>query len=665
MQAFRIIILLLGLSSLTMAQSPFGRGGSSRGGIPTGEQGSPGQQGDYKEENPDTATIYYLYANNPSHRIHLLDTTLSNYFEQYDPARARLLDYGHLGTIGTAAQQLIYQPRFQQGVEVGLNQFDLYRENARLKFFQIHNAFTDVSYSQGGDQSDGYLKLQFARNFAQGLRISLHHERIFHLVDETTIKDNGSYLPLRNRYNIFGIGLWYHAPNGKYDGFFSYNSDAVEHADNGGITPEAETLLQTGNNGVAYTIETFLKSASTRYDHEEIAYHHYFTLARSSSDAKSAKKDSTANQTSSSRAFNFGHQISWKNSTYKYADDSSPLAEAFYENFPVDDRGMRHYIGIRTLENYFSLNTNRTTSGSGSGDLLELGLKHAIHWVNQEPLDSVLNNLFLTAKINFSLKDRLRLNTYGHYGILANGGDYYLNGILFFDLVKAGKLELEATSQRYTPSLIQKRIFFSKDEFWNNDFKKPLENSIGATYTTPKFPIAVTGRIHLLDNYIYSDTSAYFKQSNNPITIFQLIGKANFKFWKFHLDNVVALQQTTSDEIRLPQIYSTHSFYFESLLFKNAMRLKLGMDARINTSYFAKAYQPLTGQFYLQDEEKTPFYPAVDAYLSFKVTRYSFKFFFRVDNIGGFLLDDFYYQTYRYPFPDNSIRLGFNWRFLN
>jgi len=648
MKSFQVIIYLLLFSTLCLAQRP-----TSGGRIPSGGgRNNPVPQGDFKEENADTATVYYLYADNPDERIRFVDTLLNNYFEQYDPARQGDLDYGHLGTLGSAARPLIYTPNFHQGIEVGFNQFDLYRKNAKFKFYEVNNAYTDISYSQGAEQNDGYFKLSFARNFKGGVSLSLHHQRIAHLASEMSIQQNGSYLPLRARYSIFGVGLWIRPKESKYEGFFSYSTDVMQHADNGGITSADETQLLLGSP-IDFTLNTHLSEASTRHAFNEVAYQQYYRLA--------AQKDSTG---TTKRALNFSHKIGLKNSIYKYSDDAGAISTVVYENFPIDDRGMRHYIEMRSLDNHFSLGTNRNTT-KGGGDLLEVGLRHSLHWLNQEPVDSVLNNLYLTAKINFSLRDRLQLRTYGHYGILANGGDYRLNGTLLVDLAKAGKLEVEAVSQRYAPSLIQKQIFINQSEVWKNDFKKPLENSISGTYSLPKFPASVTARINVLDNYIYSDTLGYFKQSDSPISIFQIIGKANFSFWKFQLNNVLTLQQTTSNLIQLPQIYSKHSLFFESMLFKRAMRLKLGFDVRFNTPYFANDYQPLTGQFFLQTEKQTNFYPATDVFLSFKITRSSFKFFARLDNMNGWITNDYYYQTLRYIIPDRTFRLGFNWRFLN
>ncbi|MEL6924583.1 MAG: putative porin, partial [Bacteroidota bacterium] len=508
MQALRFTLFLFLVPLTLLAQRPTG------GGIPPTGGNIPGQrqQGDYKEENPDTATIYYFYADAINEKIRFVDTLLGNYFEQFDPTRKRDLEYGHLGTVGTAARPLVFSPQLHQGVEVGLNQFDLYREDAKLKFFKVHKAFTDVYYSQGGEQNDGYFKLNFARNFANGIKLSLHHERIYHLTTETPIQQNGSYLPQRTRYTIFGAGLWYHAKNEKYDGFLSYQSDVMEHADHGGITSESEAQLLAGSV-IDFTLNTHLESASTRHDHSELAYQHYYRLA--------AKKDSTG---TTRRAFNFAHKIALKNSTYKYADDSQELSTEVYNPFPIDSRGMRHFIDLRTIDNHFRINTNRDAR-SGGGDLLEVGLRHSFHQLNLEPIDSSLNNLYLTAKLNFSLKDRLRLNTYGHYGILANGGDYRLDGTLFVDLAKAGQLEVKAVSQRYTPTLMQQKLFINKTEFWRNDFKKPIENSVSATYTTPKFPISLTGRINLLDNHIYFDSLGLAQQNNGAISVFQSIEK--------------------------------------------------------------------------------------------------------------------------------------------
>ena len=131
----------------------------------------------------------------------------------------------------------------------------------------------------------------------------------------------------------------------------------------------------------------------------------------------------------------------------------------------------------------------------------------------------------------------------------------------------------------------------------------------------------------------------------------------------FHLDNTVALQQATEDFVRLPDIYSKHSLYYAGKWFK-VLDVRVGVDLRFNNSFYAPYYNPVTGQFQLQDRREVEFYPAADAFFSMRVTK--FRAFFKWENATAALItDQLFYQTAYYAFPSAVFRLGIKWRFLN
>ena len=236
----------------------------------------------------------------------------------------------------------------------------------------------------------------------------------------------------------------------------------------------------------------------------------------------------------------------------------------WYPQFDIDERGLRHFIEHTKIENTFNLSTFKLSkantnenSARNQRDLFQVGIRHTYHIVYQEPRDTFLNNLFVTAKWNFNPGPRLRLNTYAHLGLLDNGGDYRLHGELFFDLNKIGSLTIEANNQLYNPTLLQEDFYLSQEKIWKKGFQKTLETNLSASYSLPKLRLTLTGKYHLLNNYIYFDTLGVPQQTGVPISIAQLIVKKNISVGRhFHLDNIVTLQQVSEDEIRLPSIFS-------------------------------------------------------------------------------------------------------------
>lgn len=376
------------------------------------------------------------------------------------------------------------------------------------------------------------------------------------------------------------------------------------------------------------------------------------------------------------RSYTISHRIAYKKGIYKFSDTAPAADSLYWKNLWLDERGLRHYLITRKIENKIAISTfkpskSKYSKAQNQSDFFEVGIRHAFNWVNEEAADSTINNLFLTGKWNFAPSERLKVKTYAHLGLWDNAGDYRISGDLFFDLKKIGQLKLSGVNQLYSPSILQQRFYISQRSAWNNDFKPTLETSLSATYAIPKFGFQATGKYNLINNLIYYDTLVTPQQEGAPASIFQLILEQNFTLRKFHLDNVIVLQQTTNDALSLPSFFSKHSFYYQGKWFKRALQIRIGVDLRMNNNYFANSYNPLVGQFYLQDSKKMEFFPAVDTNLSIKVKQ--FRFFVKMENmtrlfgdlLGSVPKDYQYYQVNSYPMQNNRLRFGLAWKFVN
>lgn len=642
---FTITAFLLFAPVLLPAQQPD---------FPTGRSSSRGSESGQNEVEVDTFEIFYFFADNPNQEIPFSDSTLGGYFHQYDPARRRDLDYRHLGNLGSAHEPIVFGAAWRRGFDIGLHQYDLYMTpGAEMPYYRIERPFSQVSYTQGSEQADGYTTAQFSRNFANGLNYSIDYKRI------TQLGTQGQYPNQNNRNTAFTNGLWYESRNGRYDGFFSFAANTIQQEDNGGIL--VEPLAGGEFGGSPSSAGVFLGTARTRHAHREAMYTHYYRFGGGQDSIRGTR-----------RSYTISHQAIFSNSTYKYYDEYDESQDSsFYHTFPAllpDPRGTRLYFKHRKLENAFRLATFKLDSrGQGRArnqrDLLELGAVHTLHQLEEAGADSTLNNLFLTGKYRFNPNERLRINLYGHFGLWDNAGDYRAEGNLFFDFKKAGSLALSAVNQLYSPTLMEHRLYLSEQQVYRNNFDKTLSTTLSGAYALPQFKLELRGSYHLLNNYIYFDTLGLPQQTGIPISIAQLIIKKGFRIGSFHLDNVVALQQATEDFIRLPAIYSKHSFYYAGQWFK-VLDVRVGLDLRFNDSFFAPYYNPVTGQFQLQDSREVEFYPAADAFFSMRVTK--FRAFVKWENATAALITGrLFYQTAYYAHPSSAFRLGLKWRFLN
>ncbi len=366
------------------------------------------------------------------------------------------------------------------------------------------------------------------------------------------------------------------------------------------------------------------------------------------------------------RAITLGHQLAYHSDRYLFSD-TDPDTSFYGEKFATHQRGLRNYIRHQKIENDFRISTYKLRDNNNKirkqNDLLEAGLTHTIHFLNQESEKSTINNLFLHGRFNFNPKDRLKINTYFHYGLLANIGDYRVNGTLEYNLPNLGSLEVGLMQQAYSTSLIADRLILSETVVWDNDFNKIFETNLKGTLRVPRFELEISGQFHLINNYQYYGTDGTPQQTGTAITVGQLMVKKHFKFWKFHLDNTIILQQTSNSVLRLPQLLTKQSFYFAGFLIKKALFSHVGVDFRINDDFIGDAYFAPTGQFQLQNQQVLRAYPLLDVFVDFKVKE--FRFFAKYENIGQTWNPVISYQTYLHPERFSAFRFGVSWRFLN
>lgn len=670
MKVFFSILLVTISLQFTFAQIPDFVTNPTGNNSSTGS--SPTSNSNYKIIFPDSLPVHYFYASNPDELFALSDTLLDG-FQQYEPTRqVKYFDYITLGEVGHPHKQLLYQPIIREGVDLGFHQFDLYLQpNEKVRFFQNPKPYTEAYYSSTNSQEELLMEAIASIKLTKQINGAIDYRRINHA---------GLYQNSNNRHTNFSFSAWYESKNKRHRAYASYLANTILQKNNGGLV-DINNIQTGGTFDSRALLSINLEDSQTELYKKEATLTNYFYLNRlTASPSNAVKADSSSKKTLPPVSTNNNkvnllamHQISYERVIHKYFDSSPADDTLVYGDLMVDSRGLRNYLDYHKIENQFKIRLEYNGQ-------LDVGLKHKVFFLNQEPRDTILNNLFLVGKWNLKTKnDRLGLQAKAHFGILDNGGDYLIDGQAYLALEKLGRLDARLISQRYSPSILQYRLFISQQEIWNNNFAKPIETSLMATYTLPKTKTTLHFQNHLINNFIYYDSLATPQQAQNVMNVVQFLVSQNFKIGSFHLDNTVGVQQVSNTDIlRLPTFVSKHSMYFEGYVFKQAALARLGLDVRYNTAYLGDNYQPATGQFYLQSHTMLNDIPLIDAFLSFKIQ--TFRGFVKAENLNELLWGNNYTINGNTFFIDNpihmeyapnyasrglTIRFGVHWRFYD
>ncbi|MBK7936780.1 MAG: hypothetical protein IPJ82_06660 [Lewinellaceae bacterium] len=590
----------------------------------------------------DTTPLLFTFALAPERAYPADDTLPDRVFRMYDPARRQTIDWGTLGNLGSAARPLLYETQPRLGFDAGVHTYDLYNLYPKdLRFYRNGRSFSELYFSQGRTQLDGMLHARFARTFAGGANFSL---------DYRSINNLGVFRYQRDKHNALAFGIW--LPVGaRYDGFLIFSKNVNRQQENGGIVTDTVFGKEEFSGPISAEVRLPDQRALTRLADQTLQLTQHLKFI--------------GNDEKGGRVLRATHTFAWAKSDYKFADAGLEQDSFFFDTFLTDRRGIRHFMTFNRVDNTFVLSTFKAKQKGRPSDMLSVGLQHSYFDLNQEPRDSSFSNFFLTGELSITPSDRFALVAQGNLGLFSNFGEYRIRGELDLGFGKVGRLRAGVLSQRYPPSLLSYRLFVSKRLLWQNDFQKPLENTLYATYALPLIGLEMTARTHLINNYLYYDQKGVAAQTSSPVQVAQFILTENIGFGPFRFENTVALQQSNrSDVLRLPRWFSKNSLYFSGKLFKKRLQMDAGIDFRINSEFRPDGYQPVTWQFHLQDSLTQKSYPWVDVFASFKVQ--SFRFFIRYENLSTIWnKTEVAYQTARYPQPFGALRFGIGWRFMD
>ena len=96
---------------------------------------------------------------------------------------------------------------------------------------------------------------------------------------------------------------------------------------------------------------------------------------------------------------------------------------------------------------------------------------------------------------------------------------------------------------------------------------------------------------------------------------------------------------------------------------KKRMLFHLGTDINYYSTFTPMDYQPLIGDFYLQNENSIGNNVILDVYFNLEIDR--FRAFFKYENLLSSLTGKVNYRGVYYPLYDGYLRIGMSWNMFD
>ncbi|KRB56513.1 putative porin [Flavobacterium sp. Root186] len=209
---------------------------------------------------------------------------------------------------------------------------------------------------------------------------------------------------------------------------------------------------------------------------------------------------------------------------------------------------------------------------------------------------------------------------------------------------------------------------------WSNDFKNEKINSLGATINTPWLNAEV--------NYTVLNDHLYFKdesdadddavrtqiikpaQYGNAINYLEIKANKEFKFGNFALDNTLLYQKVDQSDLILnvPDFVTRNTLYYSNYYFKKALYAQAGVVFNYFTKYYANDYNPVIGEFFVQNKKEIGNYPTFDVFINARIRQT--RFYVKGEHLNALFSSSNYYSAPNNPYRDFVIRFGLVWNFF-
>ncbi len=204
---------------------------------------------------------------------------------------------------------------------------------------------------------------------------------------------------------------------------------------------------------------------------------------------------------------------------------------------------------------------------------------------------------------------------------------------------------------------------------WSNDVKNEKINSFSGSIKSPW--VELSANYQILNDHLYftDDVDDQFqilspKQYGESINYLSVQAAKEFRYGKFALDNTILFQQVqqSDDILNVPEVVTRNTLYYSDHIFKKALYFQTGFTLNYFTNFYANEYNPLLGEFFVQNQKEIGNFPMVDFFVNFRIQQT--RIFVKAEHFNASFTGNTYYSAPHYPYRDFMLRFGLVWNFF-
>jgi hypothetical protein len=304
----------------------------------------------------------------------------------------------------------------------------------------------------------------------------------------------------------------------------------------------------------------------------------------------------------------------------------------------------------------------------------KLGIEENWYWLRNNNRNSkpTAQNLFFEGEIR-SRNTRIQLATkyylselnYGNYEFGISGNHWFISEV--DPLGNNDQLRLDAslktmeTNPGYMFSNFRSELLSIRNSFKNLLFS---DYFLGLAATKNFLSFGVRLGYTKLVNYIYFDQSAVASQYQGSIELYSVSADVGLRFDRFSMKTEGKYQMNNRARIySLPEWINNSMVNTNWPLFKDRLKLNVGLRSKFYSGYYARGYHPFLNSFYVQRSRKFADYIQLDALAYVTIKSVDIGLDILNASYGIFTTDIMVAPNY-VSIP-RFFQLHINWRFKN
>ncbi|MFK5983185.1 MAG: putative porin [Flavobacteriaceae bacterium] len=524
-----------------------------------------------------------------------------------------------------------------------------YKEINDMQYYYVPTPLTELYFKTAfkqGQQLDAFFTINTSEQFNFSAAFK-------------GVQSLGTYQHQRTSTGDFRFTTNYHTKNRRYNFIAHVTANDLTNEENGGLTEESIALFQSADSDFKDRgrLDVNFENAKSELKGFRAYFKHEYKLI--------AKKDSTDQNN-----LTIGNVLSFEDKSYLFIQNN-PF-DGYGESYKTSDLWKKATLEDFNVQGYARFENDVIGSLTAFIGYTDYNYGYDSKLILDE--GEIVNRLkgnqvqagasYKKTYKGFELYGEGAINISGDFdgNFFKVGASYLINN----EYTVSADLKLHSVAPNFNFLLFQSDYV---NYNWQNDYNNVKTQQLNVDFTSEKiinFSLSYTG----IDEYAYftikaNDSTPTPHQYGDRVDYVKVKVQKDIRYKKFGLENTILYQNALSGEevLKLPQFITRNTLYFEDRWFKKAIFMQTGATFKYYSDFFMNGYDPVLGEFYVQNTDELGGYPQFDLFFNARVQQ--IRFYFKYENFNAlFSGTNDYFSAPGYSYRDAVVRFGIVWNFF-